>query len=549
VRVRSRSNSPTHGKALAAGSAGALVCVLALVGTTAIALVIGLGWPGGSDRDGPRPITSMPDAPTLHLLLPDEKRASKRVKHERPKHAGRREDRLHPVVSRMVRQPTLVIPDQAVKPAPSAKPAPSLTPAPAPATSVTPVVPTGPAAPAAPSVTASSDKGLPGAVSTVPVAPGGSDQSARFLRLRVREVGVAPSAVGDPELLVKLAIDGATPADGVPEKVTLHLRPQVPAAPPQDTAPPADDAAMALRAQVDVVEAEPSAQNAGTMRMRVRMAIAPADPAENRAPMVQDGGQGDGKSNVLAVTVPMTSFAAASEPGADPPADDPPADPAPPEQRVPGDPGPSDPGPPQEPAPGDPAPGEPAPSDPAPGEPTPGESAPGEPTPPQAPAPSGPAPPQEPAPGDPVPGDPAPPQAPAPGDPAPPQAPAPGDPTPPQQPAPATPPASEILIDLGPLGPTGETTTVPVTPAAGNGQPAAETVPVVVVVQEGLIGGAAQAPRRVPTPAAEPVAVEVPAPPADAEPDPTPTPDATTVEAPPQDVAADQAAPPAGGSS
>ena len=139
----------------------------------------------------------------------------------------------------------------------------------------------------------------------------------------------------------------------MPGSVTLHLRPQVPAALSNDA-----DPTLALKADVDMIDAPRATPNDPALRMRVRMTVANA-PAGT--PMVQEPAGGDGKSNVIALTVALANFRAPENgtPG------------------TPGDPGPN-PGGPGDPTsgPGGPVtPGDPAPT-PAPGDPTSGPGAP-----------------------------------------------------------------------------------------------------------------------------------------------------------------------------
>jgi hypothetical protein len=255
------------------------------------------------------------------------------------------------------------------------------------------------------------------------------------VRLSVRSVAVAPNAASKPELLVKMGIDGAQPADAVPDTVTLHLLPQVPATVPKD------DPTLALSARLDMVEAPRSTPTDPALRMRVRMTIA---PVESGTPMVQEPGPGDGRSNVIALTVSLASFS--DEPKDGTPPDQQPSDP---EQPGPGGPG-TDPGP-VDPEPEQPGPGGPGSEPPAPGDPAP-----------EPPAP---------APGDPG-SEPPGPVTPAPEQPA------------PDDPATAPLPPIEIIIPVGPVRPNTGSTTVPITPGTGDNAPTADPIPVDVVLEE-----------------------------------------------------------------
>ena len=68
--------------------------------------------------------------------------------------------------------------------------------------------------------------------------------------------------------------------DAMPDSVTLHLRPQVPAALSHDA-----DPTLALKAAVDMIDAPRATANDPALRMRVRMSVASA-PAGT--PMVQE---------------------------------------------------------------------------------------------------------------------------------------------------------------------------------------------------------------------------------------------------------------------
>jgi hypothetical protein len=451
LRVRSpRKKSPLSNRPLVTGSAGAALCLLGFVVVAAVALVTGAVSPGGRDKEKSPPAATVVPSPGFDRLAAPEE-TERKAKRKRA-----RKDRGDLVVTKLG-------PSQAVvaTSAETQTETPSLPPAPATRPAKTPVA-KAPKKPAAGAVAGTIAKGTPAtAVATLPAGTPAPDASNGLLRLSVRSVGLEPDAYGDPELLVKLAIGGAKPSDGLPDKVTLHLKPKVPGSGPDP------DPTLALRAQVDTVAIEPSQRTDATMRLRVRMTIAPAEAAEAKDPVVQDAGPGDGTSNVLAVTVPMSSFT----PGDETPGEEP-SEPGPGAPTAPG--GPSEPHTPEQPVPSEPVPAPtptPAPSEPAPA-PGPDMPAPSEP----APAPN-PEPQPEPQPG------PAPTPAPSP-------APEP-TPAPPPAPGPAEPvaPTTQILIDLRAVNPTGESTTVPVTPAPTDGQPATTVVPVKVVLQNGVLGG------------------------------------------------------------
>jgi hypothetical protein len=308
-----------------------------------------------------------------------------------------------------------------------------------------------------------------------------ADRLTGFVRLSVRSVAVAPNAASKPELLVKMGIEGAKPDDAVPETVTLRMLPQVPASVPKD------DPRLALTARVDMVEAPRAAPTDPALRMRVRMRIA---PVEAGTPTVQDPGPGDGRSNVIALTVSLDSFSDTPKGGT-------PDQPSDPEQ-----PGPVDPEP-EQPGSGGPTPEQPVPVDPEPEQPGSG----------------GPTPEQ------------------------------PGPVTP--QPTPI--PPVEIILPVGPVRPNTETTTVPITPGTGEGAPPPEAIPVDIVVEElppdeppppGAIpvdvvleelppDEPPAGPADVPTPGIEEPAVDVPQAPSDDEPESGPDTSPTPVEAAP----------------
>jgi hypothetical protein len=263
---------------------------------------------------------------------------------------------------------------------------------------------------------------------------------------------------------------------------------------------PKDDPTLALTARVDMVDAPRTGPTDPALRMRVRMAIT---PVETGTPMVQDPGAGDGKSNVIALTVSLASFS-------DEPQDGPPPDqPTDPEQ-----PGPVDPTDPEQ-GPGGPGPEQPGP---APEQPGPAPEQPG-------PAPEQPAPALEQS------------------------APAPEQP-PTGAPATAPIPPIEIIIPIGPERPNTGSTTVPITPGTGDGAPTAEpipvdvvleelppdepsldTIPVDVVLEELPPYDPPVDPAEVPTPAAEEPPVDVPGPPS--EPGPAPDKGQTSVDTAP----------------
>jgi hypothetical protein len=500
VRVRSPEKSPAQRSVLARVSVGALLSASVIVIGVAIAASLGVTWPGGQDSSRSPHIKSMPDESALALPNVEPRRAHKSERDRTKKKHERRQTVLMGSDVKVLAPQGLVITQ-------------------APVVSRTPAAPVDETVAVAPKPQRSPAKRSPAkqpaaaaATTPLPVAPAGQAIAAKatgLVRLSVQSVAVAPNAASNPELLVKMGIDGANPADAVPDTVTLHLLPQVPATVPKD------DPTLALTARVDMVDAPRTGPTDPALRMRVRMAIT---PVEAGTPMVQDPGAGDGKSNVIALTVSLASFS-------DEPQDGPPPDqPADPEQPGPGGPGPDQPGP------VDPAPEQPGPVGPGPEQPGPVDPAPEQPGP------------VDPAPEQPGPVDPAP-EQPGPVDPAPEQPPAGG-------PATAPIPPIEIIIPIGPVRPNTGSTTVPITPGTGNDAPTADPIPVDVVLEE-LPPDAPSLdtipvdvvleelppydppvdPAEVPTPAAEEPAVDVPGPPS--EPGPAPDTGQTSVDTPP----------------
>jgi hypothetical protein len=447
VRVRSpRKSENNRQRALFRGLAGAALCASVIAAAAVLASALGI-WPGGAQK---APASQAPianasdDALRGHLVIEDVDKAKHKKKHKA--------ERRHSWMAESTDSQIVVRP---------ATPGPSTTLAPVPAQAVKAKKKKNAPAKSAPAteeeVTSSSGKPAPAAVAT-PV-PAAADASTGLVRLSVRSVGVAPNDAGNPELLVKLGIESARAADALPDTVTLHLRPNVPS-----SGSTSDDPSLAFKAHVDMVDAPRTTPADPALRMRVRMTIGAAQPA---TPMVQEPAPVEGgKSNVIALTVPLESFRTPED--GDTPTDEPTT---PPDSSGPGGPAPSDPpsqGPSDPPSSG---PGEPTPADPAPQ--------------PDRPVGHDPAP-TDPAPTDPAPADPAPQPGPpvgddpAPADPAP-QPPADGAPAP-SQPAPAQQP-TEILIPVGPVRPVSGTVPVPVAPVGGDGAQA-DPIPVDVIVEE-----------------------------------------------------------------
>jgi hypothetical protein len=281
------------------------------------------------------------------------------------------------------------------------------------------------------------------------------------MRLRVKAASFGREN-GDPQLKLTMGVTTPTPAPGapagaaVPEQVTVSLRPEIPSHPEREATP------LALQAHVDVVDGP--AETSTTMGLRVRMSLAPATAD---LPTIDESGEGDGKSNVVKLAIPLTAFA---DPGDD--------------EAIPGVPQlpaetPTDGKPGEEPSNGD---GEGKPTE------TPVEETPG--TPVGLPAP-------DPAPSEPTTPAPSEPSAPAPSEPSAPSeptTPAPSDPSTPSEPAPSEPPAAEmpmteiqvpLIVTPEPIT-TVEKTVLPLPPEVDPDATPADGLRVTVAIQNAL---------------------------------------------------------------
>jgi hypothetical protein len=415
VRVRSpRQSENNRQRALFRGLAGAALCASVIAAAAVLLSALGI-WPGGAEKAPAQqpPVANASDDALRGHLVVDIDKAKPKKHKAKSRHAWMSDATDGQIVVR------------------PATPGPSTTLAPVPAQAVkakkkknAPAKSVPP--PAEEEVTSSSGKPAPAPAAAATPVPA-ADASTGLVRLSVRSVGVAPNAAGNPELLVNM-VD----------------------APRTTSADPA-------------------------LRMRVRMTIGAAQPA---TPMVQEPAPvAGGKSNVIALTVPLASFRAPE--GGDGPTDQPTT---PPDSSGPGGPAPTDPpsDPSDPPSSGPGAPSEPTPADPSPNpdqpvdrDPAPTDPAPTDPTPADPDQPVG----HDPAPTDPGPSDPAPqPQPPTGGTPAP------SRPTPAPAPQPAQQP-TEILIPVGPVRPVSGTVPVPVAPVGGDGAQA-DPIPVDVIVEE-----------------------------------------------------------------
>jgi hypothetical protein len=503
VQLRSPLQSSAHRKVILRGFVGAAIGACAIAVVTLLVPMVSR-WIDGTTRPAaPNAIATIPDD-TGPALAPE----ATGIDHKTRTHAK----------AKPSRQAVLVGGDVVVLSGTDAAPA---SPAPTPAAAAVPAkrpaqTPVKQKAPKkAPKVVTDESNAVAPAVTT-PVAANAA-ASTGLVRLSVQSVGIAPNAAGDPELQAKLAIEGAQASDALPDTVTLHLRPQIP------SALQSNNSAFALNASVDMVDAPRATSADPALQMRVRMAIAPAPSGTTpaSAPVVQDPGPADGKSNVIGLTAPLASFVRAPEGGT--PGE---GDPTTPPDQGPGDQGPGDQGP------GDPT------QQPAPGDPTtPGQPTGGDPTTPPQPAPGDPT-----TPGQPTGGDPTTPPQPAPG----------GDPTTPGQPTAGDPvviPPTEILIPVGPVRPNEGTTTVPVDTSTPGNAPTTDQVPIVVIVEELPPDEPPVDPADGSTPVVQDPPPDVASPPADTtDPSATPAPDAGTGDATAIVVSADAAPPPANNS-
>ncbi len=220
------------------------------------------------------------------------------------------------------------------------------------------------------------------------------------LRLRVKAASFGRDN-GDPQLKLTMGVTapappaaapGAPAAAAVPEQVTVSLRPDIPSHPEREATP------LALQAHVDVVDGPSETSTA--MGLRVRMSLAPATADQ---PTIDESAEGDGKSNVVKLAIPLTAFAQDADeaiPGVPTLPAETPTDATPGGGQSGGGNGkPTD--TPVDETPAETPVGLPAP-DPAPAEPTtPAPSEPSAPTTPSEPAPSTPAEPTTPAPSEP----------------------------------------------------------------------------------------------------------------------------------------------------
>ena len=290
ARSTCKSVPPSRPRAVAAPSSAdprARDCVP--IAIAAVALPVAGVWPGGDDHATTTPrIASMPDDSGLALIQPAVPATPAHHKHKVARHTWA----IEVAGTQIVVRPGATVPASASTPvAPDENVVakhPTAKKKPAPVDGQEVVTTGGPLATGAPAVT--------------PAPAPAADVATGLVRLSVQSAGIAATPAGDPELQVKLGISGARATDAMPGSVTLHLRPQVPAALSNDA-----DPTLALKAAVDMIDAPRATANDPALRMRVRMSVANA-PAGT--PMVQEPAGGDGKSNVIALTVALANFEA-----------------------------------------------------------------------------------------------------------------------------------------------------------------------------------------------------------------------------------------------
>ncbi|MEA2287116.1 MAG: hypothetical protein QOJ21_3159 [Solirubrobacteraceae bacterium] len=329
-----RFSSPLQRDLAVGGTIGAAVCSLAVVAGITIGPTLGHKLPQATSGQPVPDVLSLPRVE--HPALVKAEAAPRRRSRDRAARARAGGPSATSIAQPTVRrEPALPgtpgLPGLPGTPAPGAGPVGVTPPGPggvsvpgpavsSPAVPVT-VVPAGSGdEPVAVPVPGATTDSLTAAKSPRPVA---AVPAAKGLRLRVASVTVVRTAdPQQPALRVDMAITGATAGSGVPDQVALQLLPELPSSSSASTAstastasaPSAASAPLALHANVDVVasakaSASAAADDAPPLDMRVRMAVAATDPA---APTVSDGGDGDGKSNVIHLTVPLSAFTTAA---------------------------------------------------------------------------------------------------------------------------------------------------------------------------------------------------------------------------------------------
>ncbi len=174
------------------------------------------------------------------------------------------------------------------------------------------------------------------AAAAIPATPLTPAKTAKALKLTVASVAVETDDNGLPELRLSMAVDGAVAGAATPDKVTVRLRPKLPDDKHAAAGP------LALRAHVDVVDAPADDRGHGSslsagpgsvqvpgLQMRVRMALEPVADTTADSAKVADAGDGDGQSNVIALSVPLAAFSGADTPAPTPAPTDPAPAPAP----------------------------------------------------------------------------------------------------------------------------------------------------------------------------------------------------------------------------
>ena len=305
---------------LLGGGAGGLLCALIAGAVLGLGPLLGIDWNGTPDGNGTSEVVALPAIPATSPQAADALRqravapsviarrnqptTSSAARRRATAPAATPTRRPAPSVSTQARQPTVA--PRVVAP---------------PSTQDAPVVaaPEGPA-PTSPAAVAAA------AIPATPVTPA---KTAKALKLTVASVAVETDDNGLPELRLSMAVAGAVTGAATPDQVTVRLHPKLPDDKHAAAGP------LALRAHVDVVDAPagdggpgaslsagPGSAQVPGLQMRVRMVLEPvADTTADSAPQIADAGEGDGQSNVIALSVPLAAFSSEDKPA--------PTDPAP----------------------------------------------------------------------------------------------------------------------------------------------------------------------------------------------------------------------------
>ena len=189
---------------LLGGGAGALLCAVLIGAALSIGPLLGIDWPGGSDRHGTAEAVSLPAIPKT--TNPDADRPSARVRAPR-------------VVSRDD-QPTTSVSPRRRAAAPQAERSPNVAsrrpqPTSTPKVATPPVTndaPTVPAPDTTPTPAATPAPALVTPAAAIPATPVTGAKTSKILRLRVASVGVEADDNGTPELRSRSACARSSPA-------------------------------------------------------------------------------------------------------------------------------------------------------------------------------------------------------------------------------------------------------------------------------------------------------------------------------------------------